>query len=221
MENVMSRARFEQDLKALNDATLVLGEQAATAVSQAIQAFQTSDLALATRIVEEDSSINRLERGVLASATSLLLLQAPVAQDLRLLLGVSRIASNFERVGDHARDMARTVLRLAGAPPVLTRGDVQLMAGQVQTMLRECLRCLEHLDTEQAQAVCLLDDGVDAAYAALFRDVLNQMVEDPTLTARGTHTLFVGHDLERIGDYITNVAEAVIYIVTGETVDMN
>jgi phosphate transport system protein len=221
MEHVMSRTQFEQDLKALHDATLVLGEQAATAVSQAIQAFETSDLALATRIVEEDPGINRLERGVLASATSLLLLQAPVAQDLRLLLGASRIASNFERIGDHARDMARTVLLLAGAPLVLTHGDVQLMAGQVQTMLRDGLRSLEHLDTERARAVCLLDDGVDAAYAALFRDILSQMVEDPTLTARGTHTLFVGHDLERIGDHITNVAEAVVYIATGETVELN
>jgi phosphate transport system protein len=95
------------------------------------------------------------------------------------------------------------------------------MAAQVQTMLRDGLRSLEQFDVELARAVCLLDDGVDAAYAALYRDVLNQMVEDPTLTARGTHTLFVGHDLERIGDHITNVAETVIYIVTGETVELN
>jgi phosphate transport system protein len=199
----------------------VLGEQAATAVSQAIQAFQTSDLALATRIVEEDAGINRMERAVLDSATRLLLLQAPVARDLRQLLGVSRIASNFERIGDHARDMGRTVVRLARQLPVLMHGDYQLMAAQVQTMLRDGLRSLEQFDIELARAVCLLDDGVDAAYAALYRDVLNQMVEDPTLTARGTHTLFVGHDLERIGDHITNVAETVIYIVTGDTVELN
>jgi phosphate transport system protein len=217
----MPRTQFEHDLKALNDATLVLGEQAATAVSQAIQAFQTSDMALATRIVEEDQGINRMERGVLESATRLLLLQAPVARDLRQLLGVPRIASNFERIGDHARDIGRAVVRLAGAPPVLMHGDFQLMAAQVQTMLRDGLRSLEEFDTELARAVCLLDDGVDAAYAALYRDVLNQMVEDPILTARGTYTLFVGHDLERIGDHITNVAEAVIYIVTGETVELN
>jgi phosphate transport system protein len=221
MENAMPRTQFEQDLKALNDATLILGEQASTAVSQAIQAFQASDLALATRIVEEDPGINRLEHRVLENATTLLLLQAPVARDLRQILGVSRIASNFERIGDHARDMARTVLRLADVPPLRAHGDFQLMESQVQTMLRDGLRSLEQLDPALARAICLLDDGVDAAYAALYRDVLNQMVEDPTLTARGTHTLFVGHDLERIADHITNVAEAVIYIVTGETVELN
>jgi phosphate transport system protein len=221
MENVMPRTQFEHDLKALNDATLILGEQAATAVSQAIQAFQTSDLALAARIVEEDPGINRLERGVLESATTLLMLQAPVARDLRQIVGVSRIAANFERIGDHARDVARTVLRLAGAPPLLIHGDFQLLAGQVQIMLRDGLQSLEQLDSVLARAVCLLDDGVDDAYASLYRDVLNQMVEDPTLTARGTHTLFAGHDLERIADHIANVAEAVIYIATGETVELN
>src|SRR5271165_2112287 len=99
----MPRTQFEQELKALSDATLILGEQAATAVAQAIQAFQTSDSALATRIVEEDSGINRLERGVLENASTLLMLQAPVARDLRHVLGVSRIASNVERIGDQAR----------------------------------------------------------------------------------------------------------------------
>jgi phosphate transport system protein len=88
-------------------------------------------------------------------------------------------------------------------------------------MLREGLRSLEQLDTDLARVVCQQDDGVDAAYASLYRDILNQMVEDPTSTARGTHTLFVGHDLERIADHITNVAETVIYIATGETVELN
>lgn len=217
----MPRTQFDHDLSALNDAALILGEQAQTAVSQAIQAFESADLALATRIVDEDPGINRLERGVLDNATTLLMLQAPVARDLRQVLGITRIASNFERIGDHARDMGRTVLRLAGTPPLIEHGDFQLMAGQVQTMLRDGLRCLEHLDADLARAVCLLDDGVDAAYATLYRDVLNQMVEDPTLTARGTHSLFAGHDLERIADHITNVAEAVIYMVTGETVELN
>ncbi len=217
----MPRTQFERDLTALNDAVVILGQQAQTAVSQAIQAFETADMALATRVVNEDPGINRLERGVLDNAATLLLLQAPVARDLRQVLGVTRIASNFERIGDHARDMAHTVLRLAGSMPLLEHGDFQLMVGQVQTMFRDGLRCLEQLDADLARSVCLLDDGVDTAYATLFRDILNQMVEDPALTARGTHTLFAGHDLERIADHITNVAEAVIYMVTGETIDLN
>jgi phosphate transport system protein len=217
----MPREAFHQQLDKLTGATVLLGEQAATAVAQALQAFTTHDLALAARVVEEDQGINRIERQVLDDSTALLTLQAPVASDLRRILGVSRVASHLERIGDHARDIARTTLRLAGLPTRGAEGDLPLLIDAVTAMLRDGLRSYATSDAELARAVCLMDDGVDSAYASLFRELLGQMVMDTTLTARATHTLFVAHDLERIGDHVANICETVIYVATGETVELN
>ncbi|MDB5057986.1 MAG: phoU [Chloroflexi bacterium] len=217
----MTRVRFAQQLDALNDATVILGEQAATAVRQAIQAFTLFDTALAARVVDEDLGINRMEHQILDSAALLLTLQAPVASDLRRILGVSRVASDFERIADHARDIARATLRLAAPPSVGSQGDLDLLISQASVMLRDGLRCYAENDPILARAVCKVDDGVDQAYAALFRDLLGLMVEDSTTIARATYTMFVAHDIERIADHITNVAETVIYVTTGETVELN
>jgi phosphate transport system protein len=217
----VTRERFAQQLDDLNEATVILGEQASTAVAQAIQAFTTYDVVLASRVVDEDSGLNRMERQILDDATVLLTLQAPVARDLRRILGVSRVASDFERIGDHARDIARATLRLAARPLTGDQGDLEQLITQAEAMLKEGLRSYAGTDVDLARAVCKMDDGVDNAYAALFRDLLNEMVEDAGTIARAMYTLFVGRDIERIADRMANVAETVIYIVTGETVELN
>ena len=217
----MTRERFSQQLKELSAATAVLGEQAATAVQQSIQSFTGFDRALAQRVIDEDAGINRMERQILDDSSILLMLQAPVASDLRRILGVSRVAASFERIGDHAASVAATVLRLASAPALGDQGDFEQIVRQVTMMLRDGLRCYTENDVDLAHSVCKVDDGVDVAYSHLFREMLGVMVEDASLIARATYTLFVARDLERIADHIANVAETVVYIVTGETVELN
>jgi phosphate transport system protein len=218
---VLTRERFAQQLSALSAATLILGEQAATAVTQSVQAFTNFDVYLAARVVEEDAGINRMEHQILDDAALLLTLQAPVASDLRRILGVSRAASDLERIGDHAKSIAQATLRLASPPAVGTQGDLAQLITQVDVMLRDGLRCYAELDVDLARALSSIDDGVDQAYASLFRDLLSQMVEDASTIARATYTLFVAHDLERIADHMASVGETVIYIATGETVELN
>jgi len=197
----VTRERFAQQLHELSAATVLLGEQAAAAVAQAIQAFTTYDPVLASRVVDEDPNLNRMERQILDDASVLLALQAPVARDLRRILGVSRVASDFERIGD--------------------QGDLDQLITQAEGMLRDGLRSYAEGDVDLARAVCKVDDGVDSAYAALFRDLLTEMVEDSGTIARATYTLFVARDIERIADRMANVAETTIYIATGETAELN
>jgi phosphate transport system protein len=218
---LLTRERFSQQMNALSAATAVLGEQASTAVEQAIQAFSTYDPGLAERVVNEDNGINRMERQILDDASILLMLQAPVASDLRRILGVSRIAASFERIGDHAVSIAKAVLRLAAPPALGEQGDLEQIGRQVSLMLSEGLRSYVDSDVELARTVSKVDDGVDVAYSHLFRELLAEMVEDSTLIARATYTLFVARDLERIADHMANVMETVIYIATGETVELN
>jgi phosphate transport system protein len=217
----LTRERFSHQLSALSAATAVLGEQAGTAVQQAIQAFTTYDPVLAVRVVDEDAGINRLERQILDDASVLLMLQAPVASDLRRILGVSRVAASYERIGDHAAAIAKSVLRLSAPPALGVQGDLDLIISQVTMMLQDGLRSYVGSDLELARTVSKIDDGVDVAYSHLFRELLSQMVEDSSLIARATYTLFVARDLERIADHVANVMETVVYIVTGETVELN
>jgi phosphate transport system protein len=217
----VTRERFAQQLDELNAATVLLGEQAATAVGQAIQAFTLYDPVLASHVVDEDPGLNRMERQILDDASLLLALQAPVARDLRRILGISRVASDFERIGDHARDIARAAIRLAAPPLIGDQGDLHQLITQAEGMLRDGLRSYAEGDVALARAVCKVDDGVDSAYAALFRDLLTEMVEDSSTIARATYTLFVARDIERIADRMANVAETTIYIATGETVELN
>ncbi len=217
----MARQRFEQALTELGASTAILGEQAITAVNQATQALLEQDLVLARRVVAEDAGINRLERKILDDAADLLALQAPVASDLRRILGISRIASNFERIGDHARDIARGIIRLNGAAYIDAQNDLPTLVARVKNMLQEGLQCFATVNVAQARAVAVLDDEVDAMYGTLHRDVLAHILEEPAIAARATQTLFVGQDLEEIGDHAANIAETVIYISTGETVELN
>jgi len=217
----MPRERFEQELVRLGSSTLVLGEQASTAVQQATQALLEQNVQLAERVITEDAGINRMERAILDSAADLLVLQAPVASDLRRVLGISRVASNFERIGDHARDIARGIVRLGGAASVDPQGDLGMLIDGVQAMLREGLECFSLADVDRARTVRKAEDNVRSAYAALYRGILAQILAEPTMATRGTHTLFIGHDLERISDHVANVAETIVYMVTGNTVELN
>jgi len=217
----MSRIAFARQLTALHDAVVLLGEQVDTAVQQAVQSFVHEDLALARRVVAEDAGVNRMEHQILEDATTLLTLQAPVASDLRRILGVSRAVGYLERIGDHARDIANTTLRVAGAPPIKPADELQTMIDAVHTMLADCRRAVETDNADLARTVAAADDQVDIAYGALFREMLSQMVMDAITTPRATHTLFVGHALERIADYCANVAETVIYVLTGQSEDLN
>jgi phosphate transport system protein len=217
----MARQRFEQALIDLGNSTAILGEQAGTAVQQATQALLERNIVLAQSVVSEDAGINRMERKILDDAADLLALQAPVASDLRRILGISRIASNFERIGDHARDIARGIIRLNGAALVDAQNDLPTLVVRVNAMLREGLQCYVTANVDQARAVAVLDDEVDTIYGTLHRDILAQILEEPSVAARATQTLFVGQDLEVIGDHVAIIAETVVYIATGQTVELN
>jgi phosphate transport system protein len=215
------RAHFEQRLAQLNEDVLQMGTLARRAVARGLQALVDSDQDLAREVIVEDVSLNRLRFELESQCYALLATEQPVASDMRVIVAALIIVNDLERVGDHGKMIARLFLRMLEDPTPIALGDIGRLGEMSLTMMDRALRALISKDVEEAQAICAADDEVDAFYKQTFNVVLSFMLENPRLIGAGTHLLQVAHELERVSDRATNVAERVIYTVTGELIDLN
>ena len=158
-----------------------------------------------------------LHRDIEKKAIRLIALRQPVASDLRRTLGAMKIATDLERTGDLAKNIAKRALILAEGEPMqpLTR-SIERMGRLVSTRLRDVLDAYTASELDRAVAVWQTDDEVDEHYNALFRELLTYMMGDPRTIGACTHLLFMAKNLERIGDHATNIAETIYYEITGQ-----
>jgi phosphate transport system protein len=140
---------------------------------------------------------------------------------MRAIISGVIIASELERIADHGKKIARTYLRMLDDPRMVPLGDIPRLGEMALNLVDRALRSIAHRDVEEARAVCLADDQVDALYKQSFNLTISYMLENPRQIAAGAHLIGVAHELERIGDRATNVAERVIYAVTGELIELN
>ncbi|MGD8903553.1 MAG: phosphate signaling complex protein PhoU, partial [Anaerolineae bacterium] len=147
--------------------------------------------------------------------------QQPMAGDLRAILSVSNIAAELERIGDYSEGIARLALKLAGRPLLKPLIDIPRMAEEGRRMLMTALEAFARQDVEAARQVGIADDTVDALYDQVYRELLVYMMEDPRTITQATYLLWVAHNLERIADRTTNIAERVIFLDSGRIVDLN
>ena len=194
-----------------------MGGLAEAQVADAIDSVARRDIALARAVVERDLKLDALHRDIEKKAIRLIALRQPVASDLRRTLGAMKIATDLERTGDLAKNIAKRALILAEAQPMqpLTR-SIERMGRLVSTRLRDVLDAYTASELDRAVAVWQTDDEVDEHYNALFRELLTYMMGDPRTITAGTHLLFMANNLERVGDHATNIAENVWFLVHGE-----
>ena len=140
-----------------------------------------------------------------------------MAGDLRVLIAAMMVANELERMGDYAEGIAKISLSMGNVPPLKPLIDIPRMADKSVDMLRRSTQAFVNRDVESATAVLLADDEVDDIYEQVYRELLTYMMADPSTIQRATYLLWVAHDLERVADRTTNIAERVIYLVTGET----
>lgn len=216
-----TRAHFTRQLAQLTEDVLQLGSMARHAVAQATQALISSDGDLAREVIAADPSLNRLRYDIEAACYTLLATEQPVARDLRSIVSALTVSQDLERIGDHGKKIARICVRMQSESRAMPLGDVPRIAEMAVAMLDRALSAYASGDTAEAQAVCQSDDQVDALYKQTFNVVLSYMLEYPRLIGAGTQMLQVMHELERVADRATNVAERVIYSVTGELIDLN
>ncbi|MBM3140091.1 MAG: phosphate signaling complex protein PhoU [Chloroflexi bacterium] len=211
----MPREQFHRQLESLQDGVLEMGSMVDRAVERSMRSLIDRDSDLARDVAGEDVEINATGFHLQNMCLSLLAQQAPMATDLRVIVSVTSIVSELERMGDHAEGIARIVLLMQDEPLVKPLVDLPVMAERAREMLRNGVRAFVEKDVETAYRVGAADNAVDELYDRIYNDLVQVMVNDPTTIEPSTHLLWVAHNLERIADRATNIAERTVFTVTG------
>jgi phosphate transport system protein len=213
------RTVLDNELNALRDNILRLASMVDTAIEQAMAALDSRDVALATQVDHGDQEINLLRYTIEEDSLRLLATQQPTARDLRRVIAGIHLAVELERIGDHAAGIARLVERLENEQEIDSLHKLPKMAKHARQMLQEATEAYIEHDPEKAHSIIKRDDKIDKQYRKLFRETLKEMRDDDYIR-RATYLLFVGHSLERIGDRATNIAERVVFMTTGEYIEI-
>jgi len=217
----MVRIGFNRDLRALQDELLVLGSMVEKAIQRALDGLRRRDLEVSRRVVADDALVNQERFQIEERCTQLMATQQPTARDLRTLISVLHIAVELERMGDYAAGIGRISLMMGDEPPLKPLIDIPRMAEKASDMLRQSLDALVNRDVVKATRVCNDDDEVDSLCEQVNNELLLLMIQDPRNIQRATYLVWVAHDLERIADRATNIAERVIFLVTGKMTEIN
>lgn len=213
-----SRTLLDQELKQLKDNIIRLASAAGQSIDEAMTALQNRDIAQAHQVVANDETINQLRYEIEEKALLILATQAPAASDLRAVIAAIHLAVEIERIGDHASGIARLVERLEDEDQIDTLHKLPKMAKRAREMLQQGIDAYIKHDPKLALSMIKRDDKLDKQYNKLFREALEEMKDDSYIR-RATFLLWAGHNLERIGDRATNIAERVIFMCTGEFVE--
>ena len=218
---VVSRDTLDREEQLIRDSVLRMGTLVEAAIRQASRALTAHDAADALDVIKGDAIINEAQRGVSRLIAVTIATQQPVARDLRYLLTLDHVTYELERMGDHASSVAKAVLKLAPEPPLGRYAHLPEMAERAAVLVHGVLRALVDADAVKAREIAVEDDEIDRLYHATFDEVVELMRQDPANVERGTRIIIASHYLERIGDRATNIAEDVVYLVTGDVEDLN
>ena len=216
-----SREMLDREVREIKDEVLRMGSLVAVQIGAAIDALVAHDTEKATAAIAGDGRINEAQRHIAQLIVTTIATQAPVARDLRYLLALDHVTYELERMGDHAASVAKQARKLAPEPPIKDYVDLPQMGNLAAEEVRGVLRALVDLDVDLARTVAAGDNDIDDLYHRIFSEVLELMRQDPANVDRGARILFAAKNLERIGDRVTNIAEDVVFLATGDVEDLN
>ena len=210
------RESFHRHLNELQDELLLMGSMVEKAIERAMEALKNRDLELARQVIADDAKINQKRFDIEEKCVELIVTQQPMASDLRIIIAVLNIIIDLERIADHAEGNAKIVVMIGNEPPLKPLIDLPRMSQKTEDMLRQSLDAFINRDAEACRKICAEDDEIDQLYDQVFRELLTFMAEDSKTITRATRLIWVGHNLERSADRVTNICERVIYVVTGK-----
>jgi phosphate transport system protein len=215
------RQQYDLELIEIKDNVLRMGTLVEDQIRAAIGALTAHDANAAFQVILDDRKINEVQRKATAMIAATIATQQPVARDLRYLLTLDHVSYELERMGDHASSVAKQARKLAPYAPLRDYARMPQLGERVASLVRGIIRALVDIDEATAREVAAQDDDVDALYHQIFDIVLEAMREDPANVDPGTRILFAAHYLERIGDRVTNIAEDIVFLASGEVEDLN
>lgn len=216
-----AREGLDRELREVKAGILRMGALVEEAIREAIDALQKHDADAAMAVIVGDRAVNDMQREISSLIIATIATQQPVARDLRFLLSLDHVTYELERMGDHAASVAKQARKLAPQPPLREYVGLPEMGEIAAQLVHGILRALVDIDPVGARAVAARDDEIDALYHRTFADVLDLMRSDPANVDPGARILFAAHYVERIGDRVTNIAEDVVFLASGEIEDLN
>ncbi len=212
---------YEEKMSWLQEKLQQMGSLVEVAIARSIEALKNQDLELAQTVIDGEDIIDDLEREIEEKILEVIATQQPMAKDLRRVATLFKMINDLERMADYATSIAKITLRIAYQPLIKPLVDIPRMALLSQKMVKQALDAYVREDVYLATEVGKDDDEVDKLFGQIFRELLTIMMENPKTITQATHLLFVGRWLERISDHATNIAEDVIFLVTGEKRNLN
>ena len=212
----MLRKGLDENIEKLKNEMLLMGSQVEEAIEKSIEALKKQDIELAEEVMEDDDKIDEYELELEEMCTRLIATQQPVAKDLRTIIVISKLATDLERIGDHASNIANMVIKIGDEPLIKPLIDIPRMTDIVTRRLKQSLKAFVNLDVELAHEIAKQDEEVDVLDEQILRELLTFMIEDPKTIRQAMSLIFVSRFLERIGDHATNICERVIYMATGD-----
>ena len=214
------RPSLETEQRRVREVVLDMGEMVDIAIEQATRALVERDIDIAGRVIAADGVLNARQAEVHEHCLSVILTQAPVARDLREILGFLHMSDELERMGDHCVNVARIARNLADLPPIGAPIDIGMLSRTCAAQVSEMLNALVARDIERARAIAARDDRVDRMYHRIVDDILQRMVTESRDVYAGTQLILVAMNLERIADRVTNLAEDLVFLETGNVEEL-
>lgn len=220
---MVMRERFEKELSELRAAILKMGDMVDEELKLALRALDTLDIDLAKQVQQADKQVNQTRFDLENRCTTLIVTQQPAARDLRGIIAVMNMIVDIERMGDQAKGIAKVIPHMLKFPNSPRPAELRQMGSLVSQMLKQAMTAYAHGNTDLAEAVAKQDDEVDRLYSQVFTQIMEHMAEtnDANQVEACYEVLRSARELERFGDLATNIAERVVYMVTGNLHETN
>ena len=218
----MLRTQFEEELLNLHNQFYEMGMMVSSAVHKSVRAYIKHDKILAQEVIENDININNMETRLEKKSFEMIALQQPVTTDLRLIITVMKASSDLERMADHAVSVAKSTIRVKGQTriPEIEK-EISDMSDYVKKMVDNVLVAYVKTDEKDARTIANMDQRVNDFFNRIYNATIKNMQENPETVISGTDYLNVASYLERIGDYVTNICEWIVYLATGKITELN
>lgn len=218
----MLRTQFEEELLNPHNQFYEMGMMVSSAVHKSVRAYIKHDKILAQEVIENDININNMETRLEKKSFEMIALQQPVTTDLRMIITVMKASSDLERMADHAVSVAKSTIRVKGQTriPEIEK-EISDMSDYVKKMVDNVLVAYVKTDEKDARTIANMDQRVNDYFNRIYNATIKNMQENPETVISGTDYLNVASYLERIGDYVTNICEWIVYLATGKITELN